>query len=494
MSTIARQSVLITVLSAVGLALGFVNMALLFPRYLSPGEFGLTRLVVSISVLAAQVAQLGLESTVIRYFPYFRGKSARHGGLFSLALLVALAGAVAAMVVLAVLHPWFTKWFSDSSGLYGEFGLIVLPMTLAEVYFILLRGFSRSVDRSIAPVFTREFLLRVLQTALIGAHILWKLPFAVFIWGYAATFMLTTVLLLFDLWRSGGIGFLRTAIRLPRRMARSMARYSLFTMITGIAGIAAGNVDQLMLAAMLRDGLTYVAYYAVAMFMASIIMVPGRAMVMPALPIMAEAWRKRDMERIRSIYRRSSRVQLLLGIYVLLCIASCVDPLFTFLRPEYAMGKPVLLILGLTNVVALSSGLSGGIISTSRSYAFDAVTGGVHFALNLVLDFFFIKWLGALGAAWSSLGAMIVVVAWRVLFLGLRFGLWPFELGGLLRLAAPAGLCALVWLMPSSGHPALDILLRCVSITLLFWPLAHKLGAAPEITERSGAIRKHAAW
>ena len=56
----------------------------------------------------------------------------------------------------------------------------------------------------VAPVFTREFLLRVLQTGLIGAHILWDLPFTVFMWGYAATFMVTTLLLLFDLWFASG--------------------------------------------------------------------------------------------------------------------------------------------------------------------------------------------------------------------------------------------------------------------------------------------------
>ncbi len=484
MGTIARQSAWITVLSTGGLVLGFMNMALLFPRFLSADEFGLTRLVVSISALAAQVAQLGLESTLIRYFPYFRDRARQHSGLFSLVLLVGTVGAVLAMVVLTLFHERFTLWFNDPSGLYGQQGLVVLPLTLAEVYFILLRGFSRSVDRSIAPVFAREFLLRVLQTLLIGAYLLWAMPFAMFLWIYAGTFVVTTLLLFIDLWRADAIRLVPGRIRLPRRMARSMGRYALFTMGTGIAGIAAGNVDQLMLAAMLRDGLAYVAYYAVAMFMASIIMVPARAMVMPALPIMAEAWRNRDKERIRRLYHRSSRIQLLLGFFVWLCLAANVDALFTFLDPDYAFGKTVLLILGVTNVVALSSGLSGGIISTSRSYAFDAVTGLLFFVLNVVLDFVFIRWFGAIGAAWSSLGAMIIVVSWRIGFLGTRFGLWPFAKGDLLRILVPVCVSALVWFVPPLGKPWLDIIARCMIITALFWPVAYGLGAAPEIKEQ----------
>lgn len=495
MGTIARQSVSITVLTAAGLALGFVNMAILYPRFLSPEEFGLTRLLVSISVLTAQVAQLGLESTVIRYFPYFKGRSHRHGGLFSLALLVASISAAVAMLVLALFHPWFSVWFNDPIGLYHRFGLIVLPMTLAEIYFILMRGFSRSIGRSVAPIFTREFLLRVLQTALIGGHVLWSWSFTTFIWGYAATFALTTLLLLLDLWRSGGIRFERVDMRIPKRMSRSMVRYAAFTMVTGIAGVAAGNVDQLMLAAMLKDGLSYVAYYAVAMFMASIIMVPARALVMPLLPVIAEAWRRREMGRLQEIFHWSTRVPFLLGVYVLLCLAVCVDPLFTYLEPGYEWGKPALIILGVTNVVALLSGLSAGIISTSRSYALDAVTGAGHFVLNLFLDFVLVKWLGALGVAWSSLIAMLLVVSWRILFLGMRYGLWPFEAKGLARMVVPIGCAALTWWVPATSSPFIDILLRCTAITLLFWPIAYTLRLVPEgmmvwrtITSRVNAI------
>lgn len=473
-------------LTAAGLGLGFVNMAVLFPRFLSADEFGLTRLIVSISALAAQVAQLGMEATVIRYFPYFRDGAKRHNGLFSLALLVGTVGAAIAILLLALLHGHFVVWFNDASGLYAEHGSVVLPLTLAEVYFILLRGFSRSLSKSIPPVFAREFLLRVLQTALIGAYAIWNMPYAVFLWVYAATFIITTLVVLAQLVRTNGVQLVPGRIRLPRRMARSMMRYGSFTLVTGIAGIAVGNVDQLMLAAMLKDGLAYVAYYAVAMFMASIIMVPGRAMVLPALPVVAEAWRVRDIPRIRSIYQRSTRIMFLLGVFVWLCLVANLDGLFGFLKAEYAVGKPVLVILGITNLVALSSGISGGIISTSRSYAMDALSGGLFFVVNLVLDFVLILWLGAIGSAWSSLGATLALVIWRVMFLGVRHDLWPFAQGDWWRIAVPALVSALAWVLPTVGPPMLDIAVRCCLLAFLFWPSAILTKAAPELRQAIG--------
>ncbi|MBS1546913.1 MAG: oligosaccharide flippase family protein, partial [Bacteroidetes bacterium] len=394
MGIVARQATWNTLLTMAGMGLGFVNMALLFPRLLTPDEFGLTRLLVSIAVVAAQVAHLGGEATVIRYFPYFRDKANGHRGLFGLILAVATVGGLLAVLVLGLFHDRFVLWFSDNSGLYARFGLFVLPLVLAEVYLLVLRGFSRAVHRSIAPVFAREFLLRVLQTLLIAAYALWTMPFTVFLSLYVGTFVLTTGILLFDLWRAGEFRLGLGRMRVGKRMRRSMARYSLFTFGSGLAGIAVGNIDQVMVGAMLHDGLSYVAYYAVAMFLASVIMVPARALMQPVVPLLADAWKRRDHAKIQMLYHRTAIIQLVVAAFILLLLWVNIDALFSFLRPEYAVGKPVLLVLGIANVFNLSTGLSGGIVSTSRSYWFDAVSGAVLLVLNVVLDFLFIRWWG----------------------------------------------------------------------------------------------------
>ncbi len=485
MGTLARQSSWIAVFTAAGLALGFVNMSLLYPRYLPAAEFGLTRLVVSIAIVAAQVAQLGLESTVIRYLPYFRDKARRHGGLFRLVLLVGTIGAAMALCVLFFSHARLALWFNDRTGLYGSYGLIVLPLLCAEVYFLLLRGISRTVHRSIAPVFFREFILRLLQTMLIVLHAIFGLPFHLFLGLFAGTFVLTTIALVVDLWRAGEFGFGPARIHLPRRMARSMVHYSAITLSVGVAGVAAGNVDQMMLAAMLPDGLEYVAYYAVAMFLASVVMVPSRAMVLPALPLLAEAWRARDQQRIGELHRRSTTVLLTLGLYVTLCMVMNVEAIYAIISPEYAMAKGVLLILCAANLVNLAGGLGGSIISTSRRYAFDASSGLLYLGSNLVLDYVFILRWGMEGVAWSTLVSLVAVVGWRTYFLWKRYGLWPYDGAAMAKLAMATAFAALVWWLPSIGHPLVDAAIRCTIITLTFWTVVYRTGIAPELVALS---------
>jgi O-antigen/teichoic acid export membrane protein len=472
------------------MALGFVNMALLYPKFLPAAEFGLTRLVVSVALVAAQFAQLGLESTVIRYFPYLRDRSHRHGGLFRLALLLGTAGAMVAMAVLLLFQGIFARWFNDEDGLYGRYGLMVLPLVLAEVHFLVLRGISRSVGRSIVPVFFREFLVRFLQTVLIAVHMYTPLPFGWFLAAFAGTFVLTTALLFTDLLRAGKLGLTAPKVQVPRRLAQSMSRYALFTLGVGVAGVATGNVDQMMLAAMLHNGLNYVAYYAVALFLASVITVPARALVMPALPLLAEAWRRRDHDRIEAVYLRSTMLLLVMGVFVLLCIGLNVNELFSMLEPEYAAGRPVLILLGITNVVALAGGLSGSIIGTSRNYAFDASSSALYFGLNVLFDFIFIKWFGMVGVAWSSLITMIIVTAWRVGYLRRRYDLWPYEGRSIMLLCGIVLVSCWAWWIPPTGLHLLDAILRCLAITITFWPLVGRAGLAPELLAQVDKVRR----
>lgn len=481
MGIVARQATWNTLLTIVGMGLGFVNMALLFPRLLTPDEFGLTRLIVSIAVVAAQIAHFGGENTVIRYFPYFRDKVNGHRGLFGLALGVATVGAFIAMLVLGLFHEQFVRWFSDSSGLYQRFGLLVLPLVLAEVYLLILRGFSRSVNRSIAPVFVREFLLRVLQTLLIAAYALWEMSFTLFLLLYVGTFVLTTAMLLFDLWRAGELRLGLTNMRVGKRMRKSMVRYSLFTFASGIAGIAVGNIDQVMVGAMLPDGLSYVAFYAVAMFLASVITIPARALLQPTIPLLAEAWKKRDNAKIRMLYHRTASIQLVVSAFILLGLWTNADALFTFLQPEYAIGKPVMFILGIAHVISLSTGLSAGIISTSRSYSFDALTGAVYLVLNILLDYLFLLWWGMVGAAWSTFVSVVIIVGWRVIFLHRRFGLWPFDGMTFRALSMIVMITGVFWFLPHYGTPIVDMVWRSALLTAVYWAIVHLLGIAPEL-------------
>lgn len=481
MGILARQTLLNTLLTYAGIGLGFVNVVLLYPKILESDQFGLTRLLISMTVVAAQLSQLGVENTVLRFFPYFKDAKRNHRGLLGMLVLFGALISLASMFVLAVLHPWLSEVFSDRNSLYAQYGLLVLPLVLGEIFFILLRSYSRSLGRTVQPTFIREFLLRLLQTLLILFQAWAQFPFHVFMALYTALFLVCTVLLFLDLHRSGNLVLGWSERWLPKRLRRSMVTYSTFTFSATLAGILLGNIDQLMIGALLGDGLRQVAYYSVAFYFGSVIAAPGRALSQGALPLIAEAWKRNDRPYIAELYRRSSLILLLVSGFLFLIMWLSVDDLFMLLPAEYAKAAQVAVVIGAAYLMTSSIGLSVGIISMSKSYRLDAISSLTMLIVNLVADYFFIREFGIIGAAYATFLALFVVNAYRTWFLYRRYGLWPYELRtiGVLGLMMAIGI--LVPWIPFTGHILADLVLRVVFVTVLFWPVAFLFGTMPEL-------------
>ncbi len=482
MGRIAKQALLNTVLTYLGIGLGFVNVVLLYPKVLQSEEFGLTRLMVSLVIVAAQVAQLGAENTVIRFFPYFRDPLRQHRGLLGMLLIFGTAVGLLAMLVLGLLHPWLSEVFSDRNALFSQYGLLILPLVFGEIYFILLRSYSRSLRRTVQPTFIREFVLRLLQTILILVQAFSPMPFGTFLLLYTSLFLVCTIALAVDLWLAGhftpGFG----EAWLPGRMRRSMASYSGFTLSASLSGIVLGNMDQLMIGALLGEGLRNVAYYAVAYYFGSVIAAPGRALSQAAIPVVADAWKQRDMAKLGELYRRSALVQTIVSGLLFLLMWASLDDLFTLLPAEYAGGAEVAWVIGMAYLLNSTVGLNIGIISMSRSYRLDAYSSFAMLVVNATANWFLIRSMGIVGAAWATFISLAAVNLFRTGYLWSRYRLWPYGMASLRAALLIMGMAAVLPWVPLSGHPMADIVLRSLLVLLVFLPTAHVLGLLNEVT------------
>jgi O-antigen/teichoic acid export membrane protein len=397
-------------------------------------------------------------------------------------LLFALATGLISMALLWLGHPWLAGVFADRNALYGQLGLLVLPLVFSEIVFILLRSYSRALHRTVQPTFLREFVLRIGQTGLIAWQAFDPLPFRIFLLLYIGVFLLTTLFLAADIWKQGQLIPGWRHRWWPRRLRRSMVLYSGFTLSASLAGMVLGNMDQLMIGALLgRDALTAVAHYAVAFYFGSVIATPGRALAQAAVPHLADAWRRRDQASIRSMYERSSFMMLMVSglFYVALWAAS--DLFFTFLPADYLAGARVALIIGMAYLLTSAIGLSVGIISMSKSYRLDALSSLSMLVINVVANFFLVRALGIEGAAWATLLSLVSVNAYRTWFLWKRYRLWPWSTRSAWGMAAIGGAVLSMWMLPSSGSLWGDMVLRLVVAAAVMLPLAGRTGMVAEL-------------
>ena len=140
MGIIIRQSIQNTIISYVGIALGFVITILLFPNILTSDQYGLTRFLLSAALICAQFSQLGMNNIVIRFFPFYKDSEESRKRLLSLTFLVPIIGFFLFLIFFFLFQDSLVKYYSDRSVLIAEFSRYLIPMVFAILFFEVLNS------------------------------------------------------------------------------------------------------------------------------------------------------------------------------------------------------------------------------------------------------------------------------------------------------------------------------------------------------------------
>jgi O-antigen/teichoic acid export membrane protein len=187
---------------------------------------------------------------------------------------------------------------------------------------------------------------------------------------------------------------------------------------------------QIVIGAMVTEGMRFVGIYTLALFVGSLIQAIQRSVVAASIGPLARAWKDKDYGRISRIYQRSSINQLIFsaGMFVLIWI-NFTDGVLTFhLKPDYLLARPIFFYIGLTRILDMGTGVNSQIIGTSIFWRFDFITGVILTALTLPANYMLTKALGPIGPAIADLITFSIYNFIRFLFLYRKFGMQPFTL------------------------------------------------------------------
>ena len=469
MGSIRKQSILISVFAYLGVGLGYVNVVLLFPRFFSPEEFGLTRVLVAAVGILSQFALFGMVNSVIRFFPFFKDKDAGHNGLLSRALALGLVGIGIMSILLFLFKPYIVLHYLDRSALVADFYILLFPYLVFEVLFQVFRAYARALHFAVIDVIYREILVRFLTMALILFTYFGVIDFEQFMWLFVGQYGLTAIGMAAYLlakkelhlgWKSG---FLTPELK------KDIIHYSGFTILSGVGSVILINIDVLMIQQMV--GLDQVAFYAVAFYIVAVINIPRNAIGNIAVPIISDAWKRNDMAEIQSLYEKTAINQLLIGVLLFIGIWANHETLFYILPEEYANGKWVLFFVGIARLIDVGFGINGGIMTNSPYYRFDTYAGFVLIFVTIVANLIFIPPYGISGAAIATGISLFFMNFSRFIVLKWKYNLNPFSYRTLLVLVLALGSYGISTFVPQLENVWLDLIVRSAIICVVFIPL-----------------------
>ncbi len=481
MGIVRRDSFRLSIIAYSGALIGFLNKVFLFTNFLDTDQVGLANLLITLSLIYAQMAALGSRNIITRFFPFFRDEAGKHNGFLFAVIAFGMGGFFLASILFLVIRPGFVLLYEDSSPLLVEYGLYLIPLALATLYFNIFESYLRSLFRNVVPTLYHEILLRLLITLSILLYAQGLLSFPAFVMVYVAAYFVPTAGLILYSARKGLLHIKPQWTPLLRRLGRIMLVYGLYSLLNNLSTFLLVSIDSLMVAGMIDLGAAGI--YTTILFMTSVMLIPYRSLVKVAAPLIASLWKQRAMQQMQDLYQKAAAANMLIGGAIFLLLWVNLDTIFRFMAPEYAAGRYVFLMLGLGKLFDMSAGLNATILNTSRKYRYD-----LFFTLAMLAFAFLSNWLliplwGINGAAFASMLSLVVFNLLRIGFIRGHFGIQPFILR---QLWVPLIMAAIMLLSSQIAHAEnalADLAVRSILCVSLFALPIWKLNLLSEAKE-----------
>lgn len=478
MRIIAKQSILTTFSSYLGVLIGYFNVLWLLPYVLDPDQLGLFRTVQDLALILVPFAQLGIGNGITRFYPRIKEKQF---SFFTMSLLMSFLGAFLVGIIFIGLRDYLVLAFAANSPEVIDFFGVVLLIMLFSVLNSILDAFCRSFLEIAVPTFFREVLLRILASLIVLGYLIEWLSFSQLIWSLGLIYLITLVGMTAYMFRLGIFKLEFSFNVFPKGFRREFVKYNLITFLGTTGSLLIMKIDSLMVAAMI--GLDANAIYSIGFAIAIVIEMPRRAVSQVVMPLIAEYFVGNQLDKINRLYKQVAVHQLLICLLLFLGVWANVDNLYHFIpnKTVYEAGKWVVFWIGLGKVIDILFSINGEIIVYSRYYVFNITATLLMSALVITLNLLLIPQYGIEGAAVASLVAMVSYNLIKYAYVKIRLNLDPFSMDilkivllGLLVYGLQHFL--LSWL--STG--IWDLLIRSSLISLLYLSGVYVLKIAKE--------------
>lgn len=478
MGIIQQQTLKGTFYSYLGVLIGFLSIYLIQPHVLTLEQFGLLGVLTPFSILFAQISILGFNATA-RIFPYFRDEKNQHNGYLGLACLVGLIGFVLFCIAAYFFKDLIVQEKHSENSLFSKYYWQLIPLTFFTLFFNIFELYSRMLYDTVAGKILREFTKRIF---ILIALLLLFFPFVtfeIFMWLWLLSSIIPTGMIAYRLYKRKQLSFRLNLKFIDKPLRKQIIHLCGFGILTGASPFIIENVDKYMIIE--KFGLSTTGIYTLAFAFASIISLPARSLHGIAYAVIAEAWKNRNMQEIKSVYRKSCITQLVTTLFLFLLIWVNIDNIYAILPPEYAEGQYVIFFVGLAYLIDASTGVNGVILATSKFYKYESFFNVALIGITIAANLIFIPLYGITGAAIASAMTYLIFNLARFLFILFLFKMQPFSLKTLLAIICGAAAYLLTNLLPTLPSFILDGMMRTTILTLLFVGAAYSLKLSDDI-------------
>ncbi len=484
MGIVINQSFKNTISTYLGFGIGAINTLFLYTNFLTDEYYGLVAFILSAANIMMPFMAFGVHNTIIKFYSTFKTKNSLNSFL-TLMLFLPLVLIVPTAIVGYYAYDIIGQFLSQENAIVNNYVWHIFIVAIAMAYFEIFFAWSKTQMQTVFGNIMKEVFHRVaIMLLLLAVYFEW-LTVDAFIIGVVTVYVIRMIIMKIYAY----------SVRLPVLKFHSIPKIASILQYTGLIILAGSvatlilDIDKFMIGQVLK--IEKVAYYSVAIFIATVIAVPQRAMHQIMMPLTAKYLNDKNIKALKDLYQRSSLNLFIISGLIFLLIVLNINQLYTLLPEEFAGGLFVVIIVSMAKLYDNVLGNNNAILFNSDYYKMVLAFGVLLAVLAIILNAIFIPLYGINGSAVATFIAVSVYNTLKVVFVSKTFKMLPFCKGSLKVLLLISGCVVLFYFWEFKFHAILNIGLKSILVGLLYIFIIYKFKISEDMNSLLGKYLKH---
>ncbi len=485
MGIVIKQSFNNLITTYLGFGIGALNTLFLYTNFMSEQYYGLVSFIVSTAMILMPFMAFGVQNTLVKFYSAYKDKeqSVFLNWMLILPLLVAIPGALCCFFF----YEQIASFLSKKNNIVYDYVWYILIIAVSSSYFEVFFAWSKVQFKTIFGNFMKEVFHRLAITILLVLLAFNLLSIDAFLIALVFVYVARMVVMSIYACNLKRPKFIRHTIRsisTPSKRPQNFLDIIKYTTLIIIAGSVASlllDLDKVMLG--LYEEIENVAFYSVAIYIATVIAVPARAMHQITYPMVAKMLNDNEYEEMRKLYHKSSLTLFIIASLLFLLIICNLSSLYDMVTESYSAGFYVVLCIGAAKLLDNCLGINNAILYNSNYYRIILVLGVLLVIVAIILNTIFIPMFGINGAAIATFVASVLYTLFKIGIVYKKFGMQPFTQGSLKTFLLLLLFFAAFYFWDFSFHPFINIVLKSVLLGGLYIAAIYFLRVSSDITK-----------
>ncbi len=459
-----------------GFGIGAINTLFLFTYFLEKEYYGLVSFLLSAANLIWPLMAFGVHNTLVKFYSSYKTQPERDKLLNLVLFLPLLVGLVLGFSGYLG-YSYLLSYFDDGNELVQPYVWLIFLIAIATAYFEVFFAWSKVHYKSVFGNFMKEVFHRFCITLLLLAVYFKIINVEAFIYAMAGVFVL----------RMGIMKIYAFSLYLPKFQLRlpenyeSVLKYSALILIAGSVAMILLDLDKVMIEYYLP--IENVAVYGIAVYIATVISVPQKAMHQIVHPLTANMLNERDKEGLADIYKRSSLSLLVVSAIIFVLIIVNLNQLYALIPEEYQISTLIVLLISLVKLYDNLLGNNNSILFNSDYYRLVLGVGVILAIMAFIFNLLLIPVYGILGAALATFLAFFIYNTSKIFIVINKFNIHPFTRYTWIILVFTAVLTAGFYYWEFPFHPIINIILKSLLVVIVYLVVAVKFEFSRDVNQ-----------